>query len=249
MPFAVPIKNKIAKICIFGYYGLQMSMLTILSILDLQLLHQLGDRLQRLRKERGLGTVELAERVGISRPTLRAVESGDPSTSIGIYLRVMSALGIGGELALLASDALSPAAANTAAARSRRSRPAVRVTVSADRSSSALHDLQSLALHAAGIEMVKRDDQIRARALATVDKWLTNDPKSRSAPLWLEWRRILTEKTYRAVLGRSSRSQQLRQASPIPTLLPNEARRAILDQLIELKGGLSVDGKARAAET
>jgi transcriptional regulator with XRE-family HTH domain len=226
-----------------------MSTSQTLSILDLQLLHQLGDRLQRLRKERGVGTVELAERVGISRPTLRAVESGDPNTSIGTYLRVMSALGISGELAMLASDVLSPAASNTAAGRSRRPRPAVRVTVSTDRSSSDLHDLQSLALHAAGIELVKRDDHMRARALATVDNWLRSDPKSRSAPLWLEWRRILTEKAYRAVLGRSSRSQQLRQASPIPTLLPNEARLAILEQFIELKDGLTFDGEAKAAET
>lgn len=233
----------------FGYHAFQMSTLPTLSVLDRELLHQLGDRLQRLRKARGQGTVEFSELVRISRPTLRAVESGDPNTSIGTYLRVMSALGIGGELAMLASDVMNPTAMNNAAARSRHSRPAVKVTVSADRDASALQDLQSLALHAAGMEMVKRDSTMRARALATVDQWLANDPKSRSAPLWLEWKRILTEKAYRVVLGRSSRSQQLRQASPIPTLLPNEDRLAILEQLVKLKSGVSFDGEAKGAGT
>ncbi len=85
-----------------------MSAIGTLSILDQQLLQQLGDRLRRLRKERELGTVAMAELVGISRPTLRAVETGDPNTSIGVYLRVMSALGLSAELAMLASDALRP---------------------------------------------------------------------------------------------------------------------------------------------
>ncbi len=53
-----------------------------LIILDRQSLLQLGDRLKRLRKARGCGTVEMAKRAGVSRTTLTAVESGDPSPSI-----------------------------------------------------------------------------------------------------------------------------------------------------------------------
>ncbi len=53
-----------------------------LGILDRQSLLQLGDRLKRLRKARGFGTVEMAKRAGVSRTTLTAVESGDPSPSI-----------------------------------------------------------------------------------------------------------------------------------------------------------------------
>src|SRR2546427_9467013 len=63
------------------------------TLLQRQLLLQFGDRLKRLRKEQGLGTVEMASRVGISRSTLAAVESGDPGPSMGTYLRVMSELG------------------------------------------------------------------------------------------------------------------------------------------------------------
>ena len=78
----------------------------ISTVLERQLLLQLGDRLKRLRKAQGIGTVEMAARAGISRNTLRAVESGDPAPSIGTYLRVMSALGLSGELALLAGDTM-----------------------------------------------------------------------------------------------------------------------------------------------
>ena len=56
----------------------------ILTVLDQQLLHQLGDRLLRLRKARGKSTETLAEMDGISRPTLRAVETGNPSASMGV---------------------------------------------------------------------------------------------------------------------------------------------------------------------
>jgi len=212
----------------------------LLSILDQQLLHQLGDRLRRQRKERALGTVAMAELAGISRPTLRAVETGDPNTSIGVYLRVMSALGLSGELALLASDALTPSASNTAAAGSRRAQPVLRITVSADRSSSDLHDLQSLALHRAAFELMKKDDELRMRALATVRSWQQKNPNSRSTPLWSEWERLLTGKTISRVLARSARAQQLRQASPLPTILPSNLSQSILDEVSQLTRGIVV---------
>ena len=96
-------------------------------LLERQLLLQFGDRLKRLRKAQALGTVEVAASAGISRNTLRAVEAGDPAPAMGTYLRVMSVLGIGGDLALLAGDTLHPAPAGSAAARSRRAAPTVRM--------------------------------------------------------------------------------------------------------------------------
>lgn len=221
-----------------------MTISQTLSILDCQLLYQLGDRLQRLRKAKGMGTVALAEQVGISRPTLRAVESGDPNTSIGTYLRVMSALGIGGEMAMLASDALNPSLANTAAARSRRSSVAVQVTISADRNASDVQDLQSLALHAAAVRMLKDDDLLRQRARATLHNWLERSPDSRTALLWRDWDLMLEKRSYRAALGRSARAQQLRQASPLPTVLPQALRRALLEQASQLKRGLVLNGES-----
>lgn len=225
-----------------------MNYLTTSSLLDLQLLHQLGDRLRLLRKERRLGTVALAEQAGISRPTLRAVESGDPNTSIGIYLRVMSALGVGGELALLASAATQVPVRGTAAARSRRLRPAVQITVSADPDSSDIHDLQSRALHNTAIKLIQQDGELRQRARATLKQWLHKDPQSRSAPLWREWDGILQRGSFRTVLGRTVHAQQLRQASPLPTIIPTDIRKKLLEEARQLKTGLVLDATARAGE-
>ena len=116
------------------------------TVLQLHLLIQLGARLRELRKSEGLSTVEMANLVGVSRATLRAVEAGDPTPSMGTYLRVMSALGIVGDLALLADDVMRPATSNTAAAEANCDAPLARIFVSADTSRHRIQDLQSLSL-------------------------------------------------------------------------------------------------------
>ena len=63
-------------------------------VLERQLLLQLGDRLKRLRKSQGIGTVEMAKRAGISRTTLGSVESGDPGPAIGTYLAELEKKGL-----------------------------------------------------------------------------------------------------------------------------------------------------------
>src|SRR3954471_8659487 len=75
------------------------------SIFERQLLIQLGERLRRARQNQGLTAVALAQRVGISRMTLNAVEAGEPAPTMGTYLRVMSALGVAGDLVLVANGA------------------------------------------------------------------------------------------------------------------------------------------------
>lgn len=220
---------------------------TGLSVLDLQLLHQLGDRIKRMRKARGLGTVAMAHQVGISRTTLYAVESGDPNVSIGTYLRVMACLGIGGELAMVASDVMQPAQAGTAAARSHRPRPTVQVTVSTDTTRHQVQDLQSLALHGAAVRLVKADSMLRDQASRVVQKWLNDDPTSRSAPLWQEWQMILKTGSFRRASGRSVHAQQLRQASPLTTILPPAMRLSILQEVSQLKAGLVLGEPTAAA--
>jgi transcriptional regulator with XRE-family HTH domain len=223
-----------------------MSEPTLSSVLDRQLLLQLGDRLKRLREARGLGTVEMARRVGMTRNTLRAVEAGDPAPSIGTYLRVMSALGISGELALLAGDVLQPPPGQSAAARSRRGVPVVQVHVSADEDRHRMQDLQSLALHEEAVRLVKADPNLGRKAKETTKRWLaTGDP--RSAGLWREWLAILDAGAWRKVLGRTRHAQQLRQASPLVTALPQAVRDDILRQVQNLKQGLVIGGALGAS--
>lgn len=218
------------------------------AVLERQLLLQLGDRLKRLRKAQGLGTVEMAKRVGISRTTLSAVEAGDPAPSMGTYLRVMSILGVSGELAMLAGDTLQPAPAGTAAAQSRRARPIVQVYVSADESRHQVQDLQSLAMHEEAVRLVRANPNLLLEAQATLDRWLSSG-NSRSTNLWVEWQEILRQRQWRKVLGRTRRAQELRQASPLVTVLPDGVRKGILDQVKALKRGVvlgDVEDKAAA---
>ena len=209
------------------------------ALLERQLLLQLGDRLKRLRKAQRLGTVELAARAGVTRNTLRAVESGDPAPSIGTYLRVMSILGVGGDLALLAGDVLQPAPAGSAAARSRHPAPVVQVRVRADPTRHQLQDLQSLALHEVAVRLAKADPALVQQAQDTLQRWLATGDV-RSAALWSEWEDILKAGAWRKVLARTRRAQQLRQASPLVTILPPETRQAILQQVGELKKGVAM---------
>lgn len=208
-------------------------------VLERQLLLQLGDRLKRLRKAQGLGTVEMAARAGITRNTLRAVESGDPAPSFGTYLRVMSILGISGELALLAGDTLAPAPADSAAARSRRPAPVVEVRVSAETARHRLQDLQSLALHDEAVRLAKQNPDWVQQARETTERWLTTGD-ARSAGLWREWLDILAAGRWRRVLGRTRHAQQLRQASPLVTILPEAVRQRILQEVNDLKQGVVI---------
>jgi transcriptional regulator with XRE-family HTH domain len=232
---------------VFGYFIDQMSDTLCTPILERQLLLQLGDRLKRLRQSQGVGTVEMAARVGITRNTLRSVEAGDPATAIGTYLRVMSVLGVSGELALLAGDTLLPAPAGSAAARSRRAAPVVQVHVSADDTRHRLQDLQSILLHEEAVRLAKANPALVQQALAVARRWLATGD-ARSATLWKEWLQILEAGAWRKVLARNRRAQQLRQASPLVTVLPQDARRAILAQVNRLKKGIVLDGEPRQLE-
>lgn len=218
-----------------------MSTSEIRAVLERQLLLQLGDRLKRLRKTQRVGTVEMAARAGITRNTLRAVEAGDPAPSIGTYLRVMSVLGVSGELALLAGDTMQPTLAGSAAARSRRAAPVVEVRISADQAKHQLQDLQSLALHEEAVQLVKANPALVQQAQDTVRRWIATGD-SRSASLWREWQAILGAGSWRKALGRTRHAQQLRQASPLVTILPEEARQRILQQVSNLKKGVVIGG-------
>jgi transcriptional regulator with XRE-family HTH domain len=216
----------------------------VCDLLERQLLLQLGDRLRRLRKANGLGTVEMSLLAGITRNTLRSIEAGDPAPSIGNYMRVMSVLGVSGEMALLAGDSLVPSMGDAASGRSRRMAPVVSLHISTNEALHQIQDLQSLTLHAQAVKKVKFNPILLQQVQETLSRWLSKED-SRSYGLWLEWKVILQARAWRKVLGRSNHSQQLRQASPLVTILSEDERKHILMQVSDLKKGVDLKGKVQ----
>ncbi|MBB4844681.1 transcriptional regulator with XRE-family HTH domain [Paucibacter oligotrophus] len=215
-----------------------INQITTTSVLERQLLLQLGDRLKQHRKARRMGTVEMCERAGISRMTLAAIEGGSPSPSLGNYVRVMSVLGLSAELALLAGDTLQPAPAGSAAARSTRERPEVSIQVRAGHGGRSIQELQSLVLHEAAVQAIERDPALLGKAKATLDVWMGQAPESRSMSLWMEWQTILDHRRFKRVLGWTQRAKELRQASPLVTILTDSERQSVLSQVRGLKAGV-----------
>ncbi len=54
----------------------------------------LGSQIAQARRERKWTLAELAERAGVSPPTIRKVERGDPSVSIGIAFEIAILVGV-----------------------------------------------------------------------------------------------------------------------------------------------------------
>jgi transcriptional regulator with XRE-family HTH domain len=209
----------------------------VTSVLDRQLLAQLGERLKLARIKRGLTAVALAKQVGISRTTLSAVEGGDPTPTIGTYLRVMSALGVAGDLAMVASGAVFQSSRRQASTRVEQGQPGVEIVVKAADAQHEAQDLQSLMLHKEAIRLFHERPALIRQALDTLDKWRSSGD-SHSRVLWDEWAVILQRKEWRKALARTRRAKELRQASPLPVVLPPEVRQSVLDQVRQLKKGV-----------
>ena len=69
-----------------------------------RLLAGMGENLKLARLRRRLSAQQVAERAGISRPTLGMLESGDAGTSLGNLLRVLAVLGLEQDLGAVAAD-------------------------------------------------------------------------------------------------------------------------------------------------
>lgn len=63
-----------------------------------------GEQIRLARLRRNLSMEQIAERASCSVPSLASVESGKPTVSIGIYLRVLYALGLHKDILLIAAD-------------------------------------------------------------------------------------------------------------------------------------------------
>ena len=218
-----------------GYNVLQMPAASdITSVVDRQLLLQLGERLKRARVKQGLNTTELAHRAGISRMTLSAVEAGEPSPTMGSYLRVMSALGVAGDLVLLASDTLESSATADVPGQAGKE-----LRVSASSAKHELQDLQSLMLHQEAVRLMQKQPALIQQAMDTLNAW-RQAGDAHSQFLWDEWAVILHRRAWRRALSHTKRSRELRQASPLATVLPPEVRQRILDEVQRLKKGVAL---------
>jgi len=64
----------------------------------------LGENIKLACKRRGYSQSLIAERTGLSRLTVRKIEQGNPTVSIGHYVLVLSVLGLAENLGHVASD-------------------------------------------------------------------------------------------------------------------------------------------------
>ena len=69
-----------------------------------QILALLGENIKLAGKRRGYTQSLIAERTGLSRLTVRKIEQGDPTVSIGHYVAVLSVLGLVEDFGRVASD-------------------------------------------------------------------------------------------------------------------------------------------------
>ena len=71
-----------------------------------RLLETVGSNLKLARLRRKYSAEMVAQRAGVSRKTVYRAELGDPAVALGIYARIMQALGLEQDLATLAADDL-----------------------------------------------------------------------------------------------------------------------------------------------
>lgn len=89
------------------------------------------------------------------------------------------------------------------------------------------HDYLSLALHREAVRLVTSDPSLVSDAQATLERWIQKGDR-RTRVLWETWATILAARNWSAALSQTQRGQQLRSASPLPTVLPEATRLQIL---------------------
>ena len=70
----------------------------------LRILETVGEQIRLARLRRKISVEMVAERAGVSRQTVWKVEKGSPSVAMGIYAKVLGAIGMQEDLLLIAKD-------------------------------------------------------------------------------------------------------------------------------------------------
>ena len=110
-----------------------------------------------------------------------------------------------------------------------------------------LQDLQSLMLHKEAVHLLKKKKpELIQQVFDTLERWRSAGD-SHSRFLWDEWSVILHRRARRRALSLTRRSKELRQASPLATILPAEVRQQVLEQVQQLKRGVTFGKVVRPA--
>jgi len=89
-------------------------------------------------------------------------------------------------------------------------------------------------MHVEAVRLLKQKPHLVARALSTLERWRESaDP--RSFQLLDEWRHILEKREWHLAVAPDERGNQLRQASPLATLLLEEKRLEVIRRVKGLK--------------
>ena len=91
---------------------------------------------------------------------------------------------------------------------------------------------RSLLLHQEAVKMVQAEPELANRALATLERWASQNSWY-SKPLRDRLVEIIEARDWGALLDESERGQELRKASPMACLLPNEVRLRIIRSVKE----------------
>ena len=71
-----------------------MSIRNLIPLQAAERIRELGYRVRLARTRRGMSIAEVADKAGINRNTLNALELGKPGVAIGAYITVLWALGL-----------------------------------------------------------------------------------------------------------------------------------------------------------
>ncbi len=79
---------------------------TVLFPKQQRILATIGENIRMARLRRDLSAEQVSERAGIGRATLTRLEQGKEGVSINVYIKVLSVLGLEGDLLKVAEDDL-----------------------------------------------------------------------------------------------------------------------------------------------